>query len=90
MSEMRAELPRVLDRVEAGEDVVVTRHGKPVAVVVRPDRVRARATEAAYAIADGLDARLEQARRRPLGSATLASEAADELVTDVGVARRPR
>jgi prevent-host-death family protein len=34
VSEARAALPEVLDRVGAGEDVTITRHGRPVAVVV--------------------------------------------------------
>ncbi|MBO0805924.1 MAG: type II toxin-antitoxin system Phd/YefM family antitoxin [Nocardiopsaceae bacterium] len=40
MTEARATLPRVLDRVAAGEEVTITRRGKPVAVVMRPDIVR--------------------------------------------------
>lgn len=37
ISEARAALPEVLDRVADGEEVTITRHGRPVAVVVRPD-----------------------------------------------------
>jgi antitoxin (DNA-binding transcriptional repressor) of toxin-antitoxin stability system len=37
VSEARAALPRLLDRVEAGEEIEVTRHGRVVAVLVRPD-----------------------------------------------------
>jgi prevent-host-death family protein len=29
--EAKTHLPRLLDQVEAGEDVIITRHGKPVA-----------------------------------------------------------
>lgn len=89
MSEVRAQLPRVLDRVEAGEDVVVTRHGKAVAVLVAPERVRGRAPEA-HAVADDLEDRLEQARRRPLAAATLSEEAAGELLADVARSRDHR
>jgi antitoxin (DNA-binding transcriptional repressor) of toxin-antitoxin stability system len=39
MTEARAALPRVLDRVAAGEQITITRRGKTVAVVVRPDVV---------------------------------------------------
>lgn len=39
MTEARAALPQVLDRVAAGEEITITRRGKPVAVVVRPDIV---------------------------------------------------
>jgi antitoxin (DNA-binding transcriptional repressor) of toxin-antitoxin stability system len=37
VSEARAALPEVLNRVAEGEEVTITRHGRPVAVVVRPD-----------------------------------------------------
>ena len=39
ISEARAALPEVLNRVAEGEEVTITRHGRPVAVVVRPDIV---------------------------------------------------
>jgi antitoxin (DNA-binding transcriptional repressor) of toxin-antitoxin stability system len=42
VSEARAALPELLDRVLAGEEVTITRHGRPVAVVVRPDSLRVR------------------------------------------------
>ncbi|MGH6872545.1 MAG: type II toxin-antitoxin system Phd/YefM family antitoxin [Rhizomicrobium sp.] len=31
--EAKAQLSKLLDRVEAGEDIVITRHGKPIARV---------------------------------------------------------
>lgn len=37
LSEARASLPEVLNRVADGEEITITRHGKPAAVVVRPD-----------------------------------------------------
>ncbi|MBO0803272.1 MAG: type II toxin-antitoxin system Phd/YefM family antitoxin [Nocardiopsaceae bacterium] len=37
VSEARAALPEVLNRVAEGEEVTITRHGRAVAVVVRPD-----------------------------------------------------
>ena len=42
VTEARATLPELLDRVEAGDEVVITRHGKPIAVLVAPERVRIR------------------------------------------------
>jgi antitoxin (DNA-binding transcriptional repressor) of toxin-antitoxin stability system len=39
ISEARAALPEVLNRVAEGEEVTITRHGRPIAVVVRPDIV---------------------------------------------------
>jgi antitoxin (DNA-binding transcriptional repressor) of toxin-antitoxin stability system len=43
VSQARASLPELLTRVEAGEEVTITRHGRAVAVLVRPDVLRARA-----------------------------------------------
>jgi antitoxin (DNA-binding transcriptional repressor) of toxin-antitoxin stability system len=43
VSQARASLPELLTRVEEGEEVTITRHGRPVAVLVRPDVMRARA-----------------------------------------------
>lgn len=38
LAEAKANLSRLIDKVEAGEDVVITRHGRPVAKVtaIRP------------------------------------------------------
>jgi antitoxin (DNA-binding transcriptional repressor) of toxin-antitoxin stability system len=36
-------LPEVLDRVAAGEEIMITRYGKPAAVLLRPDIVYGRA-----------------------------------------------
>lgn len=43
VSQARAALPELLTRVEDGEEVTITRHGRPVAVLVRPDVMRSRA-----------------------------------------------
>lgn len=43
VSQARATLPELLTRVEDGEEVTITRHGRPVAVLVRPDVMRTRA-----------------------------------------------
>ena len=37
VSEARAALPEVLNQVEDGEEITITRHGRPVAVIVRPE-----------------------------------------------------
>ena len=55
--EAKTRLSALLDRVAAGEEVVITRHGKPVARLVAPDCVdRTRAHEAF--------AKLKELRRR--------------------------
>jgi len=43
VSQARATLPELLTRVEDGEEITITRHGRPVAVLVRPDIMRSRA-----------------------------------------------
>jgi antitoxin (DNA-binding transcriptional repressor) of toxin-antitoxin stability system len=42
ISEARAALPEVVTRAAEGEEITITRHGAPVAVMVRPDIVWAR------------------------------------------------
>ncbi|HTN99093.1 MAG TPA: type II toxin-antitoxin system Phd/YefM family antitoxin, partial [Microthrixaceae bacterium] len=54
VSEARAALPDILDRVIAGEEVTITRHGKEVAILVRPDALRVRRADQALAEADRL------------------------------------
>ena len=62
-SEAKAHLPRLLDEVERGETIVITRHGRPIARIV-PEADR-RQVEAEAAIA-----RI-QARRAHTGRVTL-------------------
>ena len=84
MSEARASLSEVLDRVEAGEDVTITRHGRPVALVVRPDRVRNPRAAAAFAEADRVRVWLEQGRNTPLASeGGLTAGYAEELIASI-------
>jgi antitoxin (DNA-binding transcriptional repressor) of toxin-antitoxin stability system len=47
VSEARAALPEILNRVAEGEEITITRHGRAVAVIVRPDIMwsRSRAEE---------------------------------------------
>jgi antitoxin (DNA-binding transcriptional repressor) of toxin-antitoxin stability system len=42
VSEARGELPQILAKVAHGEEVTLTKHGRPIAVIVRPDTLRAR------------------------------------------------
>jgi len=86
VSQARASLPAVLDRVLAGEEVTITRHGEPVAVVVHPDVVRSRRTERAYADAARLHALLERAGRNPQDRPSrpgMSIERAEELVAEI-------
>ena len=91
ISEARALLPQVLERVIGGEEVTITRHGKPVAVVVRPDALRVRRAEAALDAADGVRLLLEEASELPLESApALTARRAEELVEGVRADRTGR
>ena len=91
VSEARAALPEVLDRVIAGEEITVTRHGQPIAVIVRPDALRSRRAERLIDAAARLQSRLELAGSRPLSSVTgISVERAEELVADVRASRSSR
>jgi prevent-host-death family protein len=84
VTEARATLPWVLDRVQEGEEVTITRHGQPVAVVVRPDSLRSRRADASLAKAAEVRRLLEEARHSPLSLDTgLSIERADELVAEL-------
>lgn len=87
VSEARAALPEILDRVEAGEEVTITRHGRPAAVVVRPDALRVRRADQALAAAERLQDIITGGGKRPLPEAGLDPARADELLADLATAR---
>jgi prevent-host-death family protein len=88
VSAARAALPEILDRVQAGEEVTITRHGKPVAVVVRPDVLRMRRASQALESADRVRQVIAGGRTRPLGTKPALSEArAEELAADLRASR---
>lgn len=89
-STARQTLPAQLDRVEAGEEVAITRHGRVVAVLVSPDQLRARRTTGAWEGADALSHRLEASRQEPLRPARMSAERVEELVKDVRAGRHGR
>ena len=90
-SEARASLPEILDRVLAGEEVTITRHGEAVAVVVRPDTIRIRRADRALADAERLRDILARGRISRLSDAPdLTVERAEQLVAEVAAARSAR
>jgi antitoxin (DNA-binding transcriptional repressor) of toxin-antitoxin stability system len=90
-TEARACLPELLDRVQAGEEVTITRHGRAVAVLVRPDVLRARRAERALEAAATIRQQLADARRRPLSAEGGIGEArAEELIAEVRADRDGR
>jgi prevent-host-death family protein len=91
VSEARATITEVVDRVIAGEEITLTRHGKPVAVVVRPDSLRVRRADDALAAAERVREVIERARSEPLGARpALSAKRADALVADLRAARARR
>jgi len=90
VSEARASLPELLTRVEAGEEVTITRHGRPVAVLVRPDVLRPRA-EVVIEEAARLHETLMAARDEELCiDPGLTSEEAEELIREIRSGRDSR
>ncbi|MDQ3763630.1 MAG: type II toxin-antitoxin system Phd/YefM family antitoxin [Actinomycetota bacterium] len=80
VSEARARLPEVLDRVAEGDEITITRHGQPVAVVVRPDALRTRRAETTIRQARQIGELLSTAATQPLAPASLPAQRADELI----------
>jgi antitoxin (DNA-binding transcriptional repressor) of toxin-antitoxin stability system len=90
-SEARAALPEILDRVGDGEEVVITRHGRPVAVVLRPDALRSRRADAALRTADEVRAALATGRETAIAPRSgLSIERAEELVRTIQAGRKQR
>jgi antitoxin (DNA-binding transcriptional repressor) of toxin-antitoxin stability system len=90
VSEARASLPELLTRVEAGEEVTITRHGRPVAVLVRPDVLRPRA-QVVIDEAVGLHKELMAAADDELSVAPgLTPEWAEELISEIRAGRDSR
>jgi antitoxin (DNA-binding transcriptional repressor) of toxin-antitoxin stability system len=89
-SKARATFPALLDRVRAGEEITITRHGAAVAVLLRPDALRSRRASAAADTASRLREALEAARSAPIPATGLSSARADELVRDIRTDRDAR
>ena len=84
VSEARAALPEVLNRVADGEEITITRHGRPVAVIVRPDILwsRSRASDL-LARAERLNEMLRAAAESPRSPGGISLEYAEELVAAI-------
>jgi antitoxin (DNA-binding transcriptional repressor) of toxin-antitoxin stability system len=77
VSEARAILPELLDRVERGEEITITRHGRPAAVMLRPDSVRMRRAKHTIDRAREVAALLSAGRDRPLPAPALSVDHAE-------------
>lgn len=91
VSEARAALPEVLNRVADGEEITITRHGQPVAVIVRPDILWSR-THAGdlMAEAERLNEILREAGERPRSTGGISAEYAEELIAEIREGRDRR
>jgi antitoxin (DNA-binding transcriptional repressor) of toxin-antitoxin stability system len=91
VSEARAALPEVLNRVAEGEEVMITRHGRPVAVIVRPDVLRSRSRAGNLLDeAELLNEMLREAGKRPRSRGGISADYAEELVAEIREARDRR
>jgi antitoxin (DNA-binding transcriptional repressor) of toxin-antitoxin stability system len=91
VSEARAALPEVLDRVAGGEEVTITRHGRPVAVVVRPDILRSRRAGTALDDAGRIHELLSEAAAAALPEGPgLTAQRAEELIGEIRAGRDAR
>jgi len=79
-----AALPEILNRVADGEEITITRHGRPVAVVVRPDILwsRSRASDLLEQ-AERLNGMLRAAADSPRSPGGISVEYAEELVAAI-------
>lgn len=90
VSAARQTLPAQLDRVEAGEEIAISRHGQVVAVLVHPDVLKARRAPEVWSQAEVIGERLDAARREPLRGPAIARQRADELIESVREGRSAR
>jgi antitoxin (DNA-binding transcriptional repressor) of toxin-antitoxin stability system len=91
VSEARAALPEVLDRVAGGEEVTITRHGRPVAVVVRPDILWSRRAGTALDDAGRIHELISEAAAAALPEGPgLTAQRAEELIGEIRAARDAR
>jgi antitoxin (DNA-binding transcriptional repressor) of toxin-antitoxin stability system len=89
-SEARAALPELLSRVEGGEEVTITRHGRPVAVLVRPDALRSRRARAALDGAEQVHQLLAAAAPEAPEGTGLTEARAEELIAEIRAGRDAR
>lgn len=87
LTQARANLAAVLDRVARGEEITITRHGRPAAVVLRPDAVRSRRAESVLSRAGELATMLDAAHEKPLSPAAVSAEHADQWTAGVDADR---
>ena len=90
ITDARACLPELADRVQTGEEVTLTRHGQPVMVLVHPDSLSVRRSSSIWDETEKVRRRLEEARTRPLSETGVSPEFAEELVKSIRAERDER
>ena len=91
ISEARATLPDVVTKVECGQTVAITRHGRIVAVVINPDMWHTRRAHAALATADRIHDLLTTAAAEPIPDHVgLTPQRAEELIDEIRRGRETR
>lgn len=85
ISEARAELPDLVSRVAEGEEVTITRYGRPAAVLVRPDIVWS--APAANAAAHDTEALITVLRERARQHGVTLAQEVDALLRTAGEER---
>jgi antitoxin (DNA-binding transcriptional repressor) of toxin-antitoxin stability system len=92
VSEARAALPEVLNRVAEGEEVTITRHGRAVAVIVRPDIVWSRSrAEVVLNEAAQMHALLESVANEDVNvGGGISKQYAEELIASIRTGRDSR
>lgn len=91
VSQARAVLPEIVQRVADGEEITITRHGKAVAVVVRPDALRVRRADVALEGAAGIRDLLDAGQNTPLdAAASLSEQQAEDMIRDLRANRSRR
>lgn len=83
VTDARASLPEILDRVEAGDEVTLTRHGRPVAVIVRPAALRTRRAAQTLAESEQISQSLVDLKDQPRPDGSISNDRADDLVAAV-------
>jgi len=85
VSEARKILPELIRRVTEGEEVILSRHGEPVAVLIRPDARRTRCVTEAYAESEDIYKLVAESRKQPLepDGSSLSEQRAAELLAEI-------
>jgi hypothetical protein len=89
ISEARASLPEIVTRAAEGEEITITRHGAPVAVMVRPDIIWGRSGSVESAHDGDDDARLIAVLRTRARKHGLTLEEELRMIADMAASQPP-